>query len=351
HSYLAYLRDRLTVARELLTESGSCFVQIGDENVHLVRAVMDEVFGAENFVSMITFTTTTTTTGEYLPGTASYIIWYAKDGQRLKFRQLYAAKSLGGSGATKYDQVDEEGKPYRLDNLTSPRVRAARTGYYPVELDGKAYVPLSGEWKTNQEGMGRLVFAGRVKPMRNTLAYIRYLEDFPAYPISNVWPDIGGIQSRADPKVYVVQSSTTIVQRCLLMATDPGDLVLDPTCGSGTTAYVAEQWGRRWITIDTSRVALALARTRLMCARFPYSLLADSPEGAAKEADLAGRPPERSAYANDVRQGFVCKRVPHVTLKSIAQNPDIKEGMSRAEIDAAIARHAETEVLYDQPYA
>jgi adenine-specific DNA-methyltransferase len=277
-------------------------------------------------------------------------VWYGKDARRLKFHQLFAGKAVGGAGATKYDQIDDEGRPYRLDNLTSPRVRAARSGYYPVELEGRPFLPLTGEWKTNQDGMARLLAARRVKAMRNTLSYIRFLDDFPAYPINNVWLDIGGIQSRADPKVYVVQTSTSIIQRCMLMTTDPGDLVLDPTCGSGTTAYVAEQWGRRWITIDTSRVALAIARTRLMCARYPYYLLADSPEGAAKEAELAGRPQAGNAYAQDIRKGFVYKRVPHITLKSIAQNPDIREGMSREEIDAAIAKHAESELLVDQPY-
>jgi adenine-specific DNA-methyltransferase len=351
HSYLAYLRDRLTVARELLTESGSCFVQIGDENVHRVRALMDEVFGEENFVSLITFTTTTTTTGEFLPGTASYIIWYGKDVSQLKFRQLYAEKVVGAAGATKYDQADEEGRPYSLDNLTSPRVRAGRTGYYPITIEGREYLPLTGEWKTNQEGMARLQLAGRIKPARNAVRYVRYLDDFPAYPINNVWLDIGGIQSRADPKIYVVQTSTSIIQRCMLMTTDPGDLVVDPTCGSGTTAYVAEQWGRRWITIDTSRVALALARTRLMCARFPYYLLSDSKEGAAKEAELSGQPASTTnGYHGDIRKGFVYKRVPHITLKAIAQNPEITEGMSRAEIDAAIERHAESELLVDQPH-
>jgi adenine-specific DNA-methyltransferase len=350
HSYLAYLRDRLTVARELLTDSGSCFVQIGDENVHRVRALMDEVFGDENFVSLITFTTTTTTTGEYLPGTASYIIWYGKDVQQLKFRQLYADKTVGGAGATKYDQVDDKGRTYRLDNLTSPRVRAARTGYFPVEIGGRSFLPRTGEWKTNQEGMSKLLAADRVRTGRNSLSYVRYIDDFPAYPLSNVWLDIGGIQSRADPKIYVVQTSTTVVERCMLMTTDPGDLVLDPTCGSGTSAYTAEQWGRRWITVDTSRVALALARTRLMCARFPYYLLADSPDGAAKESELTAGPPAVNGHANDVRKGFVYKRVPHITLKSIAQNPELTEGMSREEVDAAIARHSESELLVDQPY-
>jgi adenine-specific DNA-methyltransferase len=350
HSYLSYLRDRLTVARELLTESGSCFVQIGDENVHRVRSLMDEIFGDENFVSLITFTTTTTTTGRYLPGTASYLLWYSKDADEVRFRQLFAEKAVGGAGATKYDQVDEAGRAYRLDNLTSPRVRAARTGYYPVEIDGRSVLPQAGEWKTNQEGMRRLLAAGRVRSSRNSLSYVRYIDDFPAYPLSNVWLDIGGIQSRADPKVYVVQTSTTVIERCMQMTTDPGDLVLDPTCGSGTTAYVAEQWGRRWITIDTSRVALALARTRLMVARFPYYLLADSPEGADKESEIMGQPVTAASYGSDIKRGFVCRRVPHITLKSIAQNPDITDGITQAEIDSAIARHAESELLVDQPY-
>jgi adenine-specific DNA-methyltransferase len=198
--------------------------------------------------------------------------------------------------------------------------------------------------------MARLINARRIEATRNTLSYVRFHDDFPAFPLTNTWMDIGGIQSRADPKVYVVQTATSAVQRCLLMTTDPGDLVLDPTCGSGTTATVAEQWGRRWITIDTSRVALALARQRIMGARFPYYLLADSSVGQLKEAELTNLPPSDAATAGDVRRGFVYERVRHVTLKSIASNPDIKEGMSRAEIDAAIGRHAETEILYDRPY-
>jgi adenine-specific DNA-methyltransferase len=350
HSYLSYLRDRLFVARELLTDSGSCFVQIGDENVHLVRSIMDEVFGSENFVSLITFTTTGTTTGRYLSGTSSFILWYCRDLDGLRFRQLYADKILGGSGASKYDQVNDQGQPYRLDNLTSPRVRTGRTGYYPVNVGGRSYMPQSGEWKTHPDGMDRLLIADRVRTTRNSLAYLRYLDDFPAYPISNVWPDIGGIQSRADPKIYVVQSSTSIIQRCMLMCTDPGDLVLDPTCGSGTTAYVAEQWGRRWITVDTSRVALTLARQRLMGTRFPYYLLADSTAGRAKEAEVTGNLPGNSTITSDIRYGFVYERIQHITLKSIANNPDIKEGMTRERIDAAIKRHADFELLYDRPY-
>ncbi len=370
HSYLAYLRDRLTVARELLTESGSCFVQIGDENVHLVRSLMDEVFGRANFVSLITFTTTTTTTGRFLPGTTNFLLWYGKEAEVLKYRQVYRTKSVGGEGAEAYSQVqlpegsrrrmkpEERANPsllppgsraFRLDNLTSPRVRAARTGYYTVDFGEREFLPAKGEWKTNQEGMARLIAARRIGVAGNTLSYVRFVDDFPAFPITNSWDDTT-IAGFGDAKLYVVQTNRKVIERCMLMTTDPGDLVLDPTCGSGTTAYVAEQWGRRWITIDTSRVALALARTRLMCSRFPYYLLADSPAGAAKEAEATGRPPVGNGHAEDVRKGFVYKRVPHITLKSIAQNPDIVEGMSREEIDTAIARHSESENLVDQPY-
>jgi len=375
HSYLPYFRDRLTVARDLLTDSGSVFVQIGDENVHLVRNVMDEVFGSENFCSIITYTKTTTTTGRLLPGTLDFVLWYAKDIEHVKYNTLFSEKEIGGAGASKYDQVEladrsrramtsaekTDGRelplgsrPFRFDNLTSPRIREARTGYYGVTFKAREYLPQQGEWKTHREGMQRLLSASRVQASANSLNYIRFIDDFPAFGVSNNWSDISGaIQSRSDPKIYVVQTSTTAIQRCLLMTTDPGDLVLDPTCGSGTTAYVAEQWGRRWITLDTSRVALALARTRLMAARFPYYLLADSPEGRKKEAQVLGAPAILAAgapCANDIRRGFVYKRVPHVTLKSIANKPDIKEGMTREKIDAAIRKYAETETLYDQPY-
>ncbi|MEZ5349751.1 MAG: DNA methyltransferase [Microthrixaceae bacterium] len=197
--------------------------------------------------------------------------------------------------------------------------------------------------------MARLRTAGRLHKAANSLQYVRYEDDFPVVAVNNVWTDTG-TGNFTDEKVYVVQTGTKMIQRCMLMTTDPGDLVVDPTCGAGTTAYVAEQWGRRWITIDTSRVALALARTRLMCARFPYYLLADSVDGAAKDADLTGQPPAASGHNGDIRKGFVYKRVPHITLKSIAQNPDIKEGMSRDEIGAVIARNADSEVLVDQPY-
>ena len=366
HSYLAYLRDRLSVARELLTESGSCFVQIGDENVHLVRSILDEVFGAENFVSLITVWKTTSATSAYLPGAGDYVLWYAKDYDRVRYRSLWREGSERTGyrwlvlpdgtmrGMTAAEARAEEALPtgariYKPDNLVSSRVRAARTGYYPVQVDGREYLPRAGEWKTNREGMERLKAAGRIHVAANSIQYVRYADDFPYQGLNNIWTDTG-TGNFTDPKVYIVQTNTKIVERCILMTTDPGDLVLDPTCGSGTTAYVAEQWGRRWITIDTSRVALALARTRLMCSRFPYYLLADSAEGATKEADLTGHPPAGNGYRGDIKKGFVYKRVAHITLKSIAQNPDIREGMSRDEIDAAIARHSETELLVDQPF-
>jgi len=370
HSYLAYLRDRLVVARELLTESGSCFVQIGDENVHLVRSLLDEVFGSENFVSQITYAKTAGATSDLLPGTSDFVIWFAKVRDQVKYRRLYTDKRLGGAGADKYDQLEmnsgerlparqaegRPGRPFRLDNLTSQSMGRDKgegaSSWFTVEIGGRPFTPtMRSRWKTNEPGMRRLLAANRVSVSTNTLSYVRFLDDFPVFTLTNSWADIGGIQSRSDPKVYVVQTSTTAIQRCMLMTTDPGDLVLDPTCGSGTTAYVAEQWGRRWITTDTSRVALTLARTRLMSAKLPYYLLADTPEGRRKEAELAGLPPGTSAGTRaDVRKGFVYKRVPHVTLRSIANNPDIHEGMSRQEIDAATARHADSELLYDQPY-
>ncbi len=236
------------------------------------------------------------------------------------------------------------------------------------------YNPGKGTFKTTEEGLRRLAYAERLQASSaGKLNYLRFQDDFGYSPVANLWTDISGaVQSRSDPKVYVVQTSTPVLERCLLMTTDPGDLVLDPTCGSGTTAYVAEQWGRRWITCDTSRVALALARTRLMAAKYPYYLLADSPEGIRKEAELTGKHPPASlprkrgagtprlrgrlangrlaSGSSDIRKGFVYKRVPHVTLKSIANNPDINEGMTREQIDAAIAKHADTETLFDQPY-
>ena len=351
HSYLTYLRDRLTVMRDLLTDSGSIFVQIGDENVHRVRALMDEVFGAENCISEIVFTKTTGQTAEFLPSITDYIIWYAKKRCSLKFRALNEIKSFGGEGASKYDKAISDQlvernltaeeragaqllsggwRAFRLGDVTSQRqgrdTTAGSAMSFQVDLAGRPFLPSRGRgWSTTVTGMSRLKKADRLLASSNSLNFRRYFADFAAFPMSNVWSDFGGIQSRADPKVYVVQTATTAIQRCILMASDPGDLVLDPTCGSGTTAFVAEQWGRRWITMDTSRVALALARTRIMSARYPWYLLADSKEGRAKEAALTQRLPADTPVHHDIRQGFVYDRVPHITLKSIANNPLIDD--------------------------
>jgi adenine-specific DNA-methyltransferase len=369
HSYLAYLRDRLTVSRDLLTETGSVFVQIGDENVHLVRSLMDEVFGAENFVSLITVKKTGGLGTDLLKNITDYVVWYARSVGSIKYRQLFTeiAAGIGRTTGARYDQIEspdgetrrpltrqekddpaniqDAWRPFQLVSLTSSG--STVSCIFPYQFQGKTYWP-SGEnsWKTTKDGMNRLAAADRLATTGGTLRVRRYLNDFPAFELNNVWEDIA---VGAD-KVYVVQTAEAAIRRCVLMTTDPGDLVLDPTCGSGTTAYVAEQWGRRWITTDTSRVALALARTRLMAAKYPYYLLADSPEGIKKEADLTGKMPPPHQTENDIRKGFVYKRVPHVTLKSIANNPDIKEGMTREQIDAAIARHADTETLFDQPY-
>ncbi len=349
HSYLTYLRDRLMVARDLLAESGSIFVQIGDENVHRVRAVMDEVFGDGNFVSLISTKTSGGSTGVYLSGVIGYVIWYAKDKSAVKFKKQFRPKLFGGQGAAKYNRLrlpdltgrvltgtereERSGSPvtgnvYRQDNLTSQSIGRDKgegaSSWFPVPINGQAITPsLRVRWKTNESGMRRLLAANRVEITGNSLAYVRFLSDFRAIEINNLWDDVGGVQSRSDPKVYVVQSPTPLVQRCILSTTDPGDLVLDPTCGSGTTAYVAEQWGRRWITMDTSRVALALARSRIMGARYPYYLLADSAEGQRKVAELSRRVPSEAPTYGYIRQGFVYERVPHITLRSIVNNAEI----------------------------
>ncbi len=366
HSYLAYLRDRLRIAHELLTESGSILFQIGDENHHLIRCLLDEVFGSHNLCATITFAKTSSASSERLGGVCDYLVWYAKNLDKMKYRQLYHEKKLSESTDGSYDCVEmpdgtwrrmtaiEKADPAQVPEecriLMAGAITSARPpGSFPVKYEGKTYTPSSGYWKTGEAGFVKLVNAKRVMDVNGKLRYRRYFSDFPVFPITNLWTDTT-TGTYTDPKVYVVQTAIRAVERALLLSTDPGDLVLDPTCGSGTTAYVAEQWGRRWITIDTSRVALALARTRLMSARYPYYLLADSPEGLKKEAELTGQESPTGSTSKDIRKGFVYKRVPHVTLKSIANNPDIKEGMTRAEIDAAIRRHAETETLYDQPY-
>ena len=333
HSYLTYLRDRLTVARDLLTESGAIFVQIGDENVHRVRAVLDEIFGDDNFVSEITVAKTSSATSEQLAGVSDFILFYARNKQSLKYRTPLRTKGLDSDGASAYVFVEDESgtrrriakneemtsglRAYRLSDLRSARP----PGSFPVEVNGRSYVPQRGYWKTGEKGFPLLIKANRVIAAGSTLNYVRYLNDFPAFPLNNIWTDLSS--STGSDKVYVVQTAPKIIERCILMASDPGDLVLDPTCGSGTTAFVAEQWGRRWITIDTSRVALALARARIMGARYSFYLLADSREGQMQEAKLQNRVPSETPVHGNVRQGFVYERVPHITLKSIANNAEI----------------------------
>lgn len=304
HSYLVYLRDRLVVARELLSESGSIFVQIGDENEHRVRMILDEVFGDENFISLITVKKTSASTEELLSSVNDYLLWYGKNKEQVKYRPTYLERKIGDDSTVEYKwlmfddgqtrslteeeslglkPIPDNSRVFRPDNLTSSHEYSA--GKLPFKYQGRSYLPGGRYWSTSPQGMQRLAYANRMIATQNYLAGRRYLDDFKILPISNTWVDTI-LSSRAEDKTYVVQTSIKVLQRCILMTTDPGDLVLDPTCGSGTTAYVAEQWGRRWITIDTSRVSIALARTRLMSGRYPYYLLADSVEGRRKEAEL-----------------------------------------------------------------
>ena len=355
HSYLTYLRDRLLLAKELLNESGSIFVQIGDQNLHRVRSLLDETFQSANLVAVITFKKTAGQTARYVPGTCDYLIWYAKNIDKLKYHGLLTKRNVGETGAEAYSMVrlpdgterrmsreelsdphllPDGARAFRYQLLTSQREgRPSGPGsamHFPVRFEGVDYYPEGTRgWTTTLEGIKRLLLAQRVAKQGSALTYVRYLDDFPAVPLTNLWYDT---QSGSGmEKTYVVQTNSKIIQRCVLMTTDPGELVFDPTCGSGTMAYVAEQWGRRWITCDTSRVAITLAKQRLMTAEFDYYELAHPEEG--------------------VGSGFRYKTVPHVTLKSIASNPELREGMTREQIDAAIARYADQETLYDQPYA
>ncbi len=349
HSYLTYLRDRLAVARDLLTDSGSIFVQIGDENVHRVRALMDEVFGDENFVCQINFVTTSGFNSGYLASTGDILLWYAKGIKELKFRKSYEEiEKTPTSGNYKWLRtkdgllrslikmeregmvgIPESGFLYQPTSLVSQGASSSPTEFFHF---GKNYNPPSNQhWKTHLKGMKALSKSGRIHVAKNSIRYVRLANDFGVKARTNLWTDTA-TGNFTEQKLYVVQTSTKVVERCLQMATDPGDLVFDPTCGSGTTAYIAEQWGRRWITIDTSRVSLALARARIMGARYPYYLLADSKNGLDKEAEITHTAPSSKPTREDIRQGFVYKRVPHIMLKSIANN---------AEIDVIWDKHQE----------
>ena len=437
HSYLGYLRDRLTVARDLLAETGSVFVQIGDANVHKVRAIMEEVLGEENFVSQISYVSTSGLGGERLSNATNYLIWFAREKTKVKWRPLYkqmelSEESMGsykflelktgekisqadfkkmfGHEFTVSDIAEQNCRLMASSDLTSANhgMGVSAGGFSEFEYNGRKYNPGKRTFTTHEQGMTRIAHANRIYiNQAEGIRYARFFSDFGVSPINNVWTDTGTGSFTAN-KIYVCQTSVKLIQRCMLMCTDPGDLVLDPTCGSGTTAFVAEQWGRRWITIDTSRVAIALARRRIMTAKYPYYLLADSQAGLEKEMKVTGRVIQRPTF-NKISQGFVYERVPHITLKAIANNSEIdtiwekyeaesdtlrncfhsKTGIGgaecnhvtpewmmpldpqpdwdettksihakfvelkhkrQAEIDASIARTAETEYLYDKPY-
>ncbi|HKZ78891.1 MAG TPA: site-specific DNA-methyltransferase [Pyrinomonadaceae bacterium] len=341
HSYLTYLRDRLTVARDLLTDSGSIFVQIGDENVHRVRALMDEVFGDGNFIAQIASTKTAGQTDALLPSLFDTLLWYARDANAVKFRRLYRSKGVGFDEIGQYyliqqpdgtrrrmtdaeissGNVSSLGVPFRSSDISSNKPYSL--GRIPFDFEGRSFTPPDGRfWTHSPEGRERFKKADRLIASGKSVRFVGFLKDDPISTISNQWTDTG-VSGFAVEKVYVVQTSPKLIERCILMTTDPGDLVLDPTCGSGTTSFVAEQWGRRWITIDTSRVALALARARIMGARYPFYLLADLREGQLKEAEVTRTAPSSQPTQGNIRHGFVYERVPHITLKSIANNAEI----------------------------
>lgn len=343
HSYLTYLKDRLILSKELLHESGSCFVQISDENLHLVRCLMDEVFGNNNFCGLIAFQKTGSIAANMLGTTVDYLIWYARDKSKAKYRQLYLDRQQGDPSLDRYDQIEfsdklwrslkkieisgevqlPEGRRFQLTSLLSD---GASNEPQEFSYDGEIFAArANNHWKTTVEGLSRLRDAGRIVKTGTQLRYKRYVDDFPVIPLSDQWKSTQIGKERN----YVVQTAESVIARCILMTTDPGDLVFDPTCGSGTTAYVSENWGRRWITCDTSRVAITLTKQRLMTVAFDYYRMAHPEEG--------------------IGSGFVYKTVPHVTLKSIANNPEIHGGMPAEQIEYIISKYAEQESLYDQP--
>lgn len=399
HSYLTYLRDRLTVARELLTESGSIFVQISDENAHRVRCLLDEVFADVNFVSTIAWTRANMTSSTELASVSDYLLWYAKDKKQIKYNQLYMERDERTAepllrryynvelpnGTLRRMTTEEMANPSLLPEGSrrfadySVSSQTGGSANYAYKFEGKTYLPPGDRgWAASQDGLNRLTKQGRLLPLGKTLCYIRYANDFPGQAITNLWTDTAGSRSG---RMYVVETNPKVIQRCILMTTAPGDLVFDPTCGSGTTAYVAEQWGRRWITVDTSRVALALSRTRLMSAKYRYYRLEN---------------------VDDIKQGFTYKALPYISLSDMANNTEIddihaeyakkldplctemnrligqnweewevpteidtksdpqfqklhREWLSlkherQSKMDASTARRAKNVVLYDQPY-
>lgn len=352
HSYLSYIKDRLFLAREVLNESGSIFVQISDANCHHVREIMDEVFGINNFVGMISYKTSVGLGSSGIDSVCDYLIWYCKSKPKFKYNQIYIPLERGMEGATRYNYVelkDGECRPLSLEEKESPNLipdgarfftdqgLTSRTGsestLRPFEFEGVKYHPTAGGWRTGVDGLERLAQAGRILKAGKTIRFKKYFDDFGAIALTNFWADTGGgIQSRKDPKIYAVQTSTTVLERCILMCTDPGDLVLDITCGSGTTAYTSEKWGRRWITCDTSRVPLALARQRLLTATFPWYELKNPSRGPA-----GGFVYKRKQNRKGEEVGGL---IPRITLKSIANNeePETVTLVDRPEENKGITR-------------
>ncbi len=353
HSYLTYMRDRLLLARDLLTQSGSVFVQISDENLHHVRELMDEVFGHDNFVSVIVFYKTTGQASSVLPQTKDFLIWYARDSKALKFRQMFVEKPLKEAVETAYDWVESPTGDRRpmtkadrdgLDHLLANGWKVCTLGALtskgesqkpprPFEFGGRTWAPGTGmHWKTHVDGLERLRAANRLGIKGKSLRYVRYWGDFPVFNLGDIWQDVafGGFVS--EEKLYVVQTATRVIERCMLMTTDPGDLVLDPTCGSGSTAFVAEQWGRRWITVDTSRVPLALARQRLLTATFNYFQLKEASRGPSGGFVYKRRQNKKGEEVGGI--------VPHITLKSIANDEPHEEEVlvDKPEVDNKIVR-------------
>jgi adenine-specific DNA-methyltransferase len=365
HSYLSYLRDRLQVTRDLLTMSGSVFVQISEDNVHLVRNVLDEIFGSENFVSMISFVTTSGfAQASALSRNGDYILWYAKDITQLKSRTLWveasdrqgynwleledgSRRSMTAAERRGEVELPKNSRVYKPSTIVSS---GGSSTPQPFEFEGKTYnTPPNNHWKASfPDGMNRLVYANRIHKAANSIQYVRFEDDFGYKPLTNLWTDTA-TGNFTETKTFVVQTSTKVIERCIQLSSDPGDLVLDPTCGSGTTAVSAEKLGRRWITCDTSRVALSLTRTRLISARLPYYLLADSHEGQIKAAELNGAMVDTSDTSEDIRKGFVYKRVPHVTLRAIANSSELTEGMTKEQINRVVAKNSESELLLDSP--
>ncbi len=372
HSYLTYMRDRLLLTRDLLAPSGSAFVQISDENLHHVREILDEVFGPENFISIIPFRKKTMPLGaKHLESVTDYLLWYARDIEHARFQRLYEYADVQGDSHWNYVELpDGSRRKMNRDEINNHKllppgstvcqlmslypVGVNKTGLFPVHVDGKKYDPPPGNsWFTNPESMAKVIAANRAVPYEDgqTLRYLLKLSDSPVTQLTNLWSDT----SAPSDKVYAVQTSTKVIDRCLLMTTRPGDLVLDPTCGSGTTAFVAEKWGRRWITTDVSRVPLALARQRLLTATYPWFRLTDDARGPS-----AGFAYEYRENDRGLQVGGVVRRRTRGTIANdepaeevlLVDKPELTNGITRVTgpfaFEATIPTPVDSEVTGDE---